>query len=89
MRRAWTVSDSLELYGVANWGDGFFGVNAQGHRILRSEKHTGDLPGAPLRTLPMLDVAVGDTAAAREQQRQRQTRSSSIQSHGFPCRKST
>ncbi len=30
MRRGWTVRDSLELYNVANWGDGFFGINPDG-----------------------------------------------------------
>ena len=31
MRRGWTVRDSLELYNVSNWGDGFFGINAEGN----------------------------------------------------------
>ncbi len=30
MRRGWTVRDSLELYSVANWGDGFFGISPEG-----------------------------------------------------------
>jgi arginine decarboxylase len=29
--RGWTVRDSLELYGVPNWGAGFFGVNDKGN----------------------------------------------------------
>jgi arginine decarboxylase len=35
MRRGWTVRDSLELYNVANWGDGFFGINDAGHVEVR------------------------------------------------------
>ena len=31
MRRGWTVRDSLELYNVSNWGDGFFSINAEGN----------------------------------------------------------
>ncbi|MEE2678755.1 MAG: biosynthetic arginine decarboxylase [Myxococcota bacterium] len=31
MRRGWTIRDSLELYNVGNWGDGFFGINAEGN----------------------------------------------------------
>jgi arginine decarboxylase len=30
MRHGWTVRDSLELYNVANWGDGFFGISTDG-----------------------------------------------------------
>ncbi len=47
MRRGWTVRDSLELYGVSNWGDGFFGVNQEGHvevRPLREDGPAIDLP---------------------------------------------
>ncbi len=29
--RGWTVKDSAELYNVAQWGAGFFGVNEKGH----------------------------------------------------------
>ncbi|MHC4165175.1 MAG: biosynthetic arginine decarboxylase [Planctomycetota bacterium] len=28
--RGWTVKDSLELYNVPQWGQGFFGINAEG-----------------------------------------------------------
>jgi arginine decarboxylase len=31
MLRTWSVTDSMELYNVRQWGGGFFGVNAQGH----------------------------------------------------------
>jgi arginine decarboxylase len=29
--RPWSVRDSVELYNIANWGGGFFGINAEGH----------------------------------------------------------
>ena len=28
--RGWTIRDSLELFNVASWGAGFFGINAKG-----------------------------------------------------------
>jgi len=31
MLRSWTVTDSLELYNVRQWGAGFFGINEKGH----------------------------------------------------------
>ncbi len=33
--RGWTTSDSLELYGVPQWGAGFFTVNERGHVEVR------------------------------------------------------
>ncbi|MEE8474091.1 MAG: biosynthetic arginine decarboxylase [Myxococcota bacterium] len=29
--RGWTIQDSLDLYQVANWGAGYFDINAKGH----------------------------------------------------------
>ncbi len=29
--RGWTIRDSLELYNVASWGSGFFGIDPTGH----------------------------------------------------------
>src|SRR5262249_25075003 len=29
--RSWTIEDSMELYNVARWGDGFFGINEKGN----------------------------------------------------------
>lgn len=29
--RGWTIRDSLDLYNVANWGAGYFDINAKGH----------------------------------------------------------
>ncbi len=31
----WTIRDSLELYNVAQWGRGYFGIDAQGHLVVR------------------------------------------------------
>jgi arginine decarboxylase len=61
--RGWTISDSLELYNIANWGQGFFGINAEGHIDVRPLRGDGpridllelvqDLKGRGLRT-PLL-----------------------------------
>ena len=29
--RSWSLKESAELYQVANWGAGFFGINDKGH----------------------------------------------------------
>src|SRR5678815_46081 len=29
--RQWTVADSAKLYGIHNWGQGYFSVNDEGH----------------------------------------------------------
>ena len=45
--RGWTVRDSLELYNVATWGAGFFGVAPNGHVEVRPNIENGariDLP---------------------------------------------
>ncbi len=41
MRRGWTVRDSLELYNVQNWGDGFFDVNPDGNVTVMPRKQGG------------------------------------------------
>ncbi len=33
--KAWTPEQSAELYGVEQWGHGFFGVNKKGHVTVR------------------------------------------------------
>jgi arginine decarboxylase len=75
MRRGWTVHDSLELYGVPNWGDGFFGVNARGQVEVRPRRDAGpaidllelveNLQRRGLRT-PML-LRFSDVLASRVQ----------------------
>ena len=38
---SWSVSDSLELYHVQAWGQGYFGVNESGHVVVRPEQVSG------------------------------------------------
>src|SRR4030095_1553081 len=69
----WTIQDSAELYGVRNWGAGFFTVNDQGRVEVRPTAHGGpgidlldlggDHEGHGLRT-PLL-VRFSDILAAR------------------------
>jgi arginine decarboxylase len=33
--RGWTIKDSLEIYNVPHWGEGFFGINAAGRLEVR------------------------------------------------------
>ena len=49
--RGWTTRDSLELYNVANWGAGFFGVNADGHVQVRPRGGDEDAPDIDLLDL--------------------------------------
>src|SRR5690606_9404541 len=37
----WTVDDAARLYGLADWGKGYFGVNAQGHLTVMPTKEPG------------------------------------------------
>ena len=34
----WDIEDSLELYGVNAWGNGYFGINAAGHVVVRPDQ---------------------------------------------------
>jgi arginine decarboxylase len=36
--RSWTTVDAEELYDIAAWGSGYFGVSASGHVVVRPEK---------------------------------------------------
>jgi arginine decarboxylase len=38
--KTWTIEDSAQTYGIDNWGDGYFAINADGHVCVRpsSEK---------------------------------------------------
>jgi len=73
MIRGWTIRDSLELYNVANWGAGFFGINEKGHAEVRPRGEGGpaidllelveDLQRRGLRT-PML-IRFSDILASR------------------------
>ena len=35
---AWTIEDSLDLYGVNAWGNGYFSINAEGHIVVRPDQ---------------------------------------------------
>ncbi|MFQ5418177.1 MAG: biosynthetic arginine decarboxylase [Myxococcota bacterium] len=71
--RGWTLNDSLELYNVPHWGQGFFGVNAAGHVEVRPRGEdgpaidlldlVGDLGRRGLRT-PLL-IRFSDILASR------------------------
>ena len=37
----WTVEDSLDLYGVNAWGNGYFGISADGHVVVRPDQTAG------------------------------------------------
>jgi arginine decarboxylase len=34
----WKIEDSLDLYGVNAWGNGYFGINAEGHVVVRPDQ---------------------------------------------------
>ena len=36
--KRWTVQDAAETYAVANWGKGYFGINAEGHVVVTPDK---------------------------------------------------
>ncbi len=38
--RSWSIEDSLELYAVNAWGNGYFGINAAGHVVVRPNQTT-------------------------------------------------
>jgi arginine decarboxylase len=37
----WRIEDSLDLYNVAAWGKGYFGINASGHVVVRPDMTAG------------------------------------------------
>ena len=36
----WKIEDSLDLYGVEAWGNGYFGINDAGHVVVRPDQST-------------------------------------------------
>jgi arginine decarboxylase len=36
----WKIEDSLDLYGVEAWGNGYFGINEAGHVVVRPDQST-------------------------------------------------
>ena len=53
----WTVEDSLDLYQVPAWGNGYFSINAAGHIVVRPDT-------TPDREIDLLEVVQG--LAARD-----------------------
>lgn len=49
---AWTIEDSRTLYNVESWGIGFFGVNEEGHVVVRPDKTR------PERELDLFELAM-------------------------------
>jgi arginine decarboxylase len=47
--RGWTIRDSLDLYNVSNWGQGFFDISEQGHLRVQPRGPSG--PGIDLLEL--------------------------------------
>src|SRR5690606_40612761 len=45
----WSIEDSLDLYQVNKWGQGYFGINAAGHVVVRPD-------GSPEREIDLLEV---------------------------------
>lgn len=39
----WTPFKSRELYGIANWGDGYFDVNGKGHVVVRPDRSAREI----------------------------------------------
>src|SRR5690606_14797824 len=48
----WSIEDSLDLYQVNKWGQGYFGINAAGHVVVRPD-------GSPEREIDLLEVVEG------------------------------
>ena len=48
----WSIQDAEELYNVAGWGAGFFGINEAGHVVVRPD------PDDATRVLDLFDLAV-------------------------------
>jgi arginine decarboxylase len=57
--RGWTIRDSLELFNVASWGAGFFGINAKG----RVEVRTRRAEERPARSRSEADAGDGRSQA--------------------------
>ena len=36
--RQWTIADADRLYGISDWGNGYFNINDQGHLVVMPEK---------------------------------------------------
>ncbi|QKX16377.1 biosynthetic arginine decarboxylase [Microbulbifer sp. YPW1] len=52
----WTCEDSAELYGIRNWGAGYFNLNQSGEITVEVKNEAGDL-----HAVSLLDIAHGAT----------------------------
>lgn len=48
----WSIEDALELYQIPAWGQGYFGINAAGHLVVRPDT-------TPLREIDLHEVVEG------------------------------
>lgn len=55
--RTWRVEDSAELYNIAGWGIGYFGINEKGNVVVKPRKDNG--PAIDIREL-MDELALKD-----------------------------
>jgi arginine decarboxylase len=51
-KQPWTVQDSARTYGIHEWGNGYFGVNAEGHLVVMPERD-------PKRQIDLYEVIEG------------------------------
>ncbi len=56
----WTIEDSADLYGIRNWGNGYFDISDDGQVEVIPD------PGAPEKRIRVLDVISGIRARGRE-----------------------
>ena len=40
--RHWKIADSIETYGIKNWGKGYFGINKSGHVTVHPNKRADE-----------------------------------------------
>jgi arginine decarboxylase len=52
----WTCDDSAELYGIRNWGAGYFDLNDAGEIEVKVETAGGEI-----RAVSLMDIAQGAT----------------------------
>ncbi|MCC6676676.1 MAG: biosynthetic arginine decarboxylase [Phycisphaerales bacterium] len=50
--RPWVIDDSVRLYGMKDWGNGYFGINEQGHMTVMPERD-------PKRQIDLYEVLEG------------------------------
>ena len=53
-KQAWSARKSAELYGIDEWGSGYFGVSPEGEVVVRAPHN-----GAPGAAVSLMDIARG------------------------------